>query len=265
MVKICAEIGVNWNPKRRSFFNRHPDFLQDAKEMICEAKTAGADMAKFQLYNYDTIRDVSDAKLHQKLVDRMFVDEFLMEELVNYGKEKEITVFFSCMYPEGMEILERIGVDAIKIREKEGSQVMEEKSEGRKIIDLAMATGKQLYISSQKLPTDTLYLYGGYDNIVWVRCWPMYPPQEEEVNLADLQGWNGYSNHLPGKLGVWACIHAATFDMEYIEIHVTRAYWNNDIDINVSMSFEDLEDVVQGIKSLEKMNAVRKKSDQYLM
>lgn len=244
---VIAECSVNWKD------------ISEAKAMILAAKESGADMAKFQLYNYEVIKNspIFD-QLHQRMLGK---DECV--ELIETGKSLGIPVFFSCMYPEAVDLVKELQVPAIKIRELDGRDVLKEGSLGKYIVDKALATGIPTYISREALPADSNYLY----NATWVYCIPKYPPSVEDVDLTMLEGMPGYSNHLPGRSGVWACLVAATFGLRYLEVHCTIDHHSReeDIDKAVSLDFSELKEVVEGIKALDKMKAIRHREDEYLI
>lgn len=99
-IKIIAECGCNWTS------------LEEAKLMIQECKKYDLDLVKFQLFDERVIKE-SDHYKFLKTIQLSFEDA---KELFEYGKSINQDVFFTPMYPEAVDMCEKIGVNYYKIR-----------------------------------------------------------------------------------------------------------------------------------------------------
>jgi len=99
-MKIIAECGVNY------------DDLDQALRMVGYSNWAGADYAKFQLYDSETIKD---HPLRDELAKRMLSREDA-QELVDCGKKAKAPVFFTPMFLDAIEWIAEMGCHLIKIR-----------------------------------------------------------------------------------------------------------------------------------------------------
>lgn len=107
---LIAECGVSW------------DTLDEARAMIECAKGAGFTLAKFQYYNEAVIKRTADESLREKLRARKLVGG-QVAALYRHGKKCGIPVFFTVMFPEGIETILAIGVDYLKVRHADAENI----------------------------------------------------------------------------------------------------------------------------------------------
>lgn len=245
MTKIIAELGVNWQGD-----------LSIAKDMILRSKRAGADFVKFQLFNYEIIKD---SKYKDEL-SNMIIDYSKLNELRGYAFQQHIGFGVSCMYPEAFDIIRKIGVpvDFIKIREKDHCNVDIARPAVKYCdeVDILLLISTERYISE-----DDYFRYNLYHtkHAKYLYCISKYPPELNEINERYISGFyfDGLSNHFPSK---YLPMIAVARNLEYVEIHVKRStkigilYTPGlQIDENVSIDFEDLEEVCNLKIILEEM------------
>ncbi len=146
--------------------------------MIEEAKDAGADLVKFQLYDAEDDKD----KPHYKFSKQSELSFDQAKMLFDYGKEVGIEVFFSVFGVKYVEWCETIGVRRYKIAcWNHNSDLMR----------AIWATNKPLIISetSPSLGRD-------YDSLY---CVSKYPASRKDIKLPDFLGdYDGFSDHTIG-------------------------------------------------------------------
>lgn len=194
-IKIIGECAVNWND------------LEEAKRLIKACKEAGIWACKFQLYNKANLRLIEDPLVQEYCLRRM-LDYNSALELFEYGKSIGQEVFFTCMYPESVDICERIGVNYYKVRCFDKFN--------KKIIYKIIKTKKPYFVSVDGIFQDQKYDFGDF----LLFCVPKYP-----ANIKDYweffefmpHDWNGISDHTS-----CTCLLqiAQEYGVKYFEKHV---------------------------------------------
>ena len=175
---IIAEIGHNANGNMRL-----------NKAMIDEAKACGADAAKFQLYDVDTIKKYYQSRYSElKWASLTFEDA---KELKEHCDKVGIEFMASAFDPERVKWLEKLGVK----RHKLASRSIYDK----KLIKAMEATGKQIIASwgrwdySKGMPkiknADYLYCISEYPAHITADMFPI--KFEKELH-------SGFSDHTIG-------------------------------------------------------------------
>jgi sialic acid synthase SpsE len=202
MCKVMAEIGVNWRN------------LDEADKMIKEAADAGADIAKFQVYEnkgFPIGSQLYNIALTQKDI------AYLFYRCRSHGIEFLATP----MYPEAVGMLDPF-VKRWKVR------YMDRRNED--ILSLCRSTGKEMLISG-----DNLY------------CVPEYPPQNAPIERIPEQ-YCGVSSHYPdiNVVEKWA-----KQGIEYLEVHVKRDNYDPAWccpDNHVSITMSELAELCRRLK-----------------
>jgi N,N'-diacetyllegionaminate synthase len=230
MTFIVAEIGINWDGS-----------LELAKEMIFQAKKCGCDAVKFQAFTKETVKDHPEK---DRLLKSSISSENI-ESIHQLAKNANIEWFCTPMYFDAVALIEPY-VQKIKIRYSDGKILLENKSS--KLIDAVLQTGKNIIISSEATPINSKF----YSNpkIDWLYVVPKYPCIFEDINFTNLNDFNGYSNHCPDIL---APITAVMLGSKIIEVHITSDKKKNFIDNPVSFDYNELENMVNQIRKLEKI------------
>ena len=236
MTFIAAELGVNWRN------------LDEAKRMIGLAQEAGADAVKFQCYLGEHVKGhPREAELIEKIL--RLAD---LQTLKDTAEECGIEFFATPMYPEAVDMLEKISVKRYKIRYADRYN--------NDLINAVLKTNKKILLSCDKAYLNHLMYEKGSEvefnpaRIDYIYCIPEYPPQEIPLpsDFSDSL-FEGYSNHYPS---ISAPLAAAARGAEYIEVHVKKSKSHDSytpIDDAVSITFTELEELVKMIREIEKV------------
>lgn len=247
-VTVVAEIGVNWKS------------LPEAIGMISSAKLAGADKCKFQCYDKSALKGIPGPAAARLTETQL--NEYRCGRLMEAGEANDIPVFFTPMYPEAVEFLERLGVKTYKIRERDGAALVSKEGSASAVdptplIKKVMDTGKPIYISVQRKPLDQFFLH--HPKISYLYCKPAYPARLEELELWRCAYNYGFSCHTPD---IMAPITAAVLmqtnieenTAKVIEVHVSNEPKADYLDCNVSFNFDELKTLVTMVRKAEKEN-----------
>ena len=239
--------------------DNHMGNLDTAKEMCRQAKLAGADCIKFQhhLPDEEMLKDVPmssnfDIPLYEFLkLHALTLDQHI--ELMRYCKT--IGILYLCTpfsYKAACELNE-IGVPAFKI----GSGEMTDIPSLKKIAEF----GKPMIVSTGMSTMDEIRRT--YDMLVasgvafaFTNCLSEYPPRYEDVNLGVIKEMKknfpkaviGHSDHTPD---LYTCYAAVSLGAHIIEKHVILNKLTPGPDQTVSIDFEELHRLVEGIRKIE--------------
>jgi len=251
MIEIIAEIGIN-----------HNGYMGLAKDMIWAAKEAGADVAKFQIYDPKRVLD----KNHPLLVDHWetILATELSRDQVNILKGEcdraGIEFLASVFRPEVVEWTEEIGMERYKIA-------------SRSVYDKPLAkaiakTGKPVIVSYGMIEPDwPPYIWWehmdggviqGNPQISKLYCVSKYPTELSDIDFYDggtlslfQQGvYQGFSDH---SVGIAASVAAMVVGAKIIEKHVTMHKGMAGPDHRCSISFYELEQLCNFRDDLEEM------------
>ncbi len=247
---IIAEIGSNHNGE-----------MELAKKMICEAKRCGADCVKFQSWtknsifskkvyedNYflrDDYRNRTDYTL-EEIVDKYHIGVEEHHELKKYCDQIEID-FNSTPFSKAETdlLVDELQVPFIKIASMDLTNIPFLKYIASKERPVVMSTGLG---SLQDVAAAVECLESnGCKEIVLLHCVSIYPPENNQVNLNNIDmlrmNFNypvGYSDHT---LGVVAPILSIAKDVCIIEKHFTLDKEMEGWDHKVSANPEELKQI----------------------
>lgn len=239
--------------------DNHMGSLETAKEMCRQAKLAGADCIKFQhhLPEEEMLPEVPmssnfDVPLFEFLKQHaLTLDQH--RELLEYCKEIGIQYLCTPFSLKAAYELDEIGVEAFKI----GSGEMTDIPSLLKIAEL----GKPMIISTGMCTWEEIQRT--YDALAatgvplaFTNCLSEYPPKYEDVNLnviGELQkrfehAVIGHSDHTPD---LYTCFGAVALGAKIIEKHVILDKRTPGPDQSVSIDFEDLYHLVDGVRKVE--------------
>lgn len=230
-VMIVAECGVNFKN------------MDEAKEMIEFSKRAGADAAKFQ---YFRPVDIQNHPLKDRLLPIAFYDWRKAWELVEFGKSIGITVFFTPENENCVDDLEKAGNPLYKIGHNNCRNM--------KLFKKIVATEKDMIISAgigMHVPRAAIIRMGYKKKIRVLYCNPNYPTHEEDVYMPYFgTTYDGFSDHTKDIL---SSLVSLSRNASILEIHVKMD--DNCIDVAVSKTFEELRQIVQYAKRIEKIRS----------
>ena len=249
MTEIIAEIGVNWSSD-----------ISIAKDMILQSKRAGADFVKFQMFNNEVIKD---SKYKDEL-SSMILDDELVAELYLCAKLNRIKFGVSTMYEEAFNTLNEADIvpDFIKIRhaDRNNHEIAQRAVDYCLINDTKLIVSVEDFFMGSKLRYDTSIIYERYEFTNYMYCIPKYPSELSQIykEYINSKYFSGYSNHYPSK---YLPMIAITGNLKFVEVHVRRPLKGSNmlynpglqIDENISIDFDDLEDVCKFRDTLSKL------------
>ena len=230
MVFVICEIGVNWAGLKDVAF-----------DMIAQAKKTGCDAVKMQMFSKAEIKN----SIFYPQLESMILkpDSPLDPKIFKEYAETVVGIkwFATPFNLRALDYLNVIGVEYIKIREADSGRA--------DLVDAALATSKKIFISSYETVTDPKLLFN--PNVKILFCIPHYPPKIDELHRLkeNLEGYfQGYSNHYPE---VWPSILACAYGAEVIEIHAKHFAVEKALDEPVSLSFNQIAELVKAIRHIE--------------
>ena len=238
-----------------------------AKEMITQAKLAGADAIKFQHHLPDE-EMLPDVPMSNNF--NMPLYEFLKKYALKIEQHLELKQFcesigiqFICtpFSYKAAEELKEIGVDVFKIGSGEmtdiPSLVRIAKFGKPMIVSTGMSTFEEIdrtynALSSRNVP------------LILLNCVSEYPPVYEDINLEVISKMKsrypkaviGHSDHTPD---LYTSFSAVTLGAMIIEKHVILDKRQPGPDQSVSIDFVDLSKLVDGIRKIESAMGDEKK------
>jgi len=198
--EIIAEIGQN-----------HNGDMDLAKKLIHECKRAGADVAKFQLYDARSLFP----KEGNEWFDYNCKTELSRDQIRMLAQECDragIEFMASVFDIERIAWLEDVGMKRYKIASR---SIFE-----NDLIGAVAATGKPMLVSLGKWGRSGLPDIKASGGVHYLYCIAKYPPELSEVHLkkADFDVYAGFSDHT---IGTAAAIAAMARGARVIEKHFT--------------------------------------------
>ena len=183
---IIAEAGIN-----------HNGDMDLAKRMILEAKKAGVDAVKFQTFRTEEfIQDKEELYTYQshgvevtesqyEMFKRTEFSEEEWRELKNFCDKQDIIFLSTVSSTDGLELLLRIGVDAVKVGSDDFVNIpLLEKYEKYglpMIVSCGMAAEEEIAVTLKTLRAEE-----GHP-VCLMLCTSEYPTPPEDVNAKKLQ------------------------------------------------------------------------------
>ena len=255
-VFIIAEAGVN-----------HNGDIDLAKELINEAKNAGADCIKFQTFKAERVvldnapkaeyqkitTNPSESQL--KMLEKLELSEKAHKELFDYCQKKGI-MFLSTPYnKKDVDLLDQLGVQGYKLASLhiiEPAFIEYVTEKGKPIL---MSTGMATLTEVDEA-VRTIRSIRKDDQFVLLQCTTNYPSLPEHANIKAMntmeKAFNlhvGYSDHTQS---FTACIVAVALGAKVIEKHFTLDKNLDGPDHSSSETPESLKQLVKIIREAEK-------------
>lgn len=248
-VYVIAEAGMN-----------HDGSLGNAIRMAEVAAECGADAVKFQLHDADaeTTRDAPSPPYfqHETRWEYFRRTAFTDEQWATLKAACEaagIDFLCSAFSVEAVERLERIGVERYKVGSGEVTNL--------ELVRRVAATGKPVFLTSGMSSWAELDAAVGAagDDVTVMQCTSEYPTPPEHVGLNVLAELRerygrpvGFSDH---SLGNYAAFAAVALGAVAVEKHFTLSKGLYGPDAAMALEPDELEDLVDGIRSIETMLA----------
>jgi sialic acid synthase SpsE len=206
--EIICEIGINHNGN-----------LTYAYEMIELAKKAGANVAKFQLYDPEKLLNQNDFSARDWTAiehSRLTWDQTY--SVNEHCKKVGIEFMASCFDEERFGWLEELGVKRHKIASRSIYDFDH--------VDRVKASNKPYIVSLGMVKEDEsplacrVSLGMGVEDVSFLYCVSKYPPPLAEVNFPDFHNnqWQGFSDHT---IGLAAAKAALAKGAQIVEKHFT--------------------------------------------
>lgn len=245
----------------------HLQSIERAKEIIKEAKEAGADAIKLQTYRPDTITvDCRGPEFMAtpgspwegmnlfELYATAYTPWEWHEELFTYARELGITCFSSPFDLTAVDFLEKLGAPAYKIASFEINDIP--------LIRKVAMTGKPIIISTGIAETDDIELAlktcreAGNEQVILLKCVSEYPTPYEELNLKTITDMGnkfdcviGLSDH---SMGHSVDVAGVALGAMVVEKHLTLRRADGGPDGLFSMEPEEFAEMVTQIRNIEK-------------
>ena len=261
MTKIIAEIGVNHNGK-----------LSLAKKLIDMAKSAGADIVKFQTFVPEDVV-ISNLKLapYQKkiyrkkqqtmlsMIRKYFLNFTEQKKLYNYCKKRKIQFLSSPFDIKSAEfLLKELKLKMVKIPSGEITNYPLLKYISKFNIKIILSTGMSNLIEI-KNALKVLKKSGHIKskNICILHCHTDYPTKLSDCNLNSI---NYLKHHLKLKVGLSdhtnnnnVAFLAVAIGVDYIEKHITLNKNMKGPDHKASLEPKDLIDLIKVVNNAKKI------------
>jgi sialic acid synthase SpsE len=237
---VIGEIGSNHNH----------NFSKTIK-LINEAKKAGCDAVKFQLFKADTI--IQKKYPGWKILSKLELKETWLKKLKNYTHKKNMLFSVSPFDLESVRVLKKINIDFFKIAstELEDFELIKEVASSRKPIILSTGAARLTEISEA-----IEILRKKKSNLALLHTVSIYPPRIDQMNLNMINSLNqafhlpiGFSDH---STSFTLPIVAVSLGACIIEKHITLDKKSKGPDHHFSLEPNELKIMVKGIREIEK-------------
>lgn len=240
--------------------DNHLGNMDAAREMIRQAKLAGADAIKFQ-HHLPEEEMLPDAPMSANFDEPLF--EFLKKYALTLDQHRELKAFAEDVVGitylctpfswKAAQELETIGLAAYKIGSGEMTDVPS-------LVRIA-GFGKPMIVSTGMATWDEIdrtatALGRTKAPLALMNCVSEYPPVYEDINLGVItdmiarypQVVIGHSDHTPD---LYTCYASVAFGAKLIEKHVILDKRQPGPDQSVSIDFRDLAQLVDGVRKIE--------------
>jgi len=243
-IEIIAEIGINHNGN-----------LKIAEELIVQASAAGADVAKFQLYDPRKLLKPADfiaQDWESILCSQLSFDE--TKKLKEICDGYSIEFLASAFDVERLQWLENLNVKRYKIASR---SVYDEE-----IAKFIAGTYKDVLVSYGMIEYDEdplIFEYCGHRSVERLYCVPQYPALLESIRFnRDMFNYeyHGFSDHT---IGITAAMTAIVLGAEIVEKHFTYDKQASGPDHCCSIEFEELRRLCKFRDEFLRIGAVDKK------
>jgi len=254
MTYIIAEVGGN-----------HDGELNQALILIYEAKKAGANAIKFQIYNADKLVHPNEPALKQakgytKQIDRFKDLQFSHNEwmeIIQVCNDEGIDFMATCFDIETLEKYEPY-MSMIKISSGDLTY--------KRLIKKASSYKKPVILSTGMSDLNEINRASNWadpDQTV-MHCVSSYPCKDKDANIEAIENLKrtyrnvGYSDHT---IGITACLMAVSLGATVIEKHFTLDKTRDYGDHPLSSDSSELAELVQHVQRIDNMRGKQKPSD----
>lgn len=241
--------------------------LSEAKQMIKETSDAGADAIKFQVFltdeasrfmgdkdilvDFKTPSGKKQEKVYEALKRRELTkDEW--KELVNYSKDLKILFIASVYFPETVDFIKEIGVDAIKVSKGDINNVL--------LIDKISKSDLPIILDAREKFEDVerdieICKKNKNEKIIIMHCPSGYPAENSGIHLSAISAIKercpypvGFADHSPGGTMNYAAI---AFGAKILEVTITPDKTIEKVEHFMSLELQELKNFVINIRAVE--------------
>jgi len=241
-VTIVAEIGVNHNGE-----------YSEAIQLIEEAKKAGVDAVKFQLWGKDQFLAISDLRLNEKEI------EITKLHAESFGLEWFCTAFDM----ESLKFVDSLGVKIFKIPSNRAvvknldmiDAIIEKayQKRGKLFISTGISSDAEIELISWKaICTDATFFH-------CVSAYPTKPSESRLLELKRLENWRIGEGYVKRRIGLSdhsglpeIPVAAVAMGATVIEVHLTMNKNQEGPDHKASMEPETFAEMIRMIRNVEK-------------
>jgi len=251
---LVAEVGLS-----------HDGSLGLAHAFIDEIARNGADAVKFQTHIAEAestpaepfrVKFSRQDATRYEYWKRIAFSEPQWQGLAEHAREKGLIFLSSPFSREAVDLLERVGMEMWKIASGEIGNLP--------LLDAMIATGRPILLSSGM--SDMLEMDKAVDRVrraglplAVLQCTTAYPCPPERIGLNMIPFFReryGCSVGLSDHSGtIYPGLAAATLGAEVVEVHVTMSRGMFGPDVPASITMEELRELVDGIRFVERMRA----------
>lgn len=255
---IIAEAGVN-----------HNGSLDNAKKLVDAAAEAGADFVKFQTFKAEKLvsKNAKQAEYQKRntgssddsqfnMLKKLELSEADHFALAEYARERGIFFFSTAFDEDGLDFLEKLGLQLYKIPSGEITNLpyLKKIAQRRKptLLSTGMATLGEIEAAVSVLLENGLQR----SDITVLHCNTEYPTPFEDVNLCAMNTIGralgvrvGYSDHT---IGIEVPVAAVALGAVCIEKHFTLNREMEGPDHKASLEPGELKAMVESIRHIEK-------------
>ena len=243
----------------------HDGSLGLAHAYIDEAARGGADAVKFQTHIAAAestpaepfrIKFSRQDATRYEYWQRMEFTEAEWHGLAEHAAERKLIFLSSPFSHDAVALLTRVGMAMWKVPSGEVGNVP--------LLDAMIATGRPLLLSSGMSPIAELdkaveRIRRAGNTLAVLQCTTAYPCPPERVGLNMIPFFRdryecfvGLSDHSGT---IYPGIAAATLGSEIVEVHITMSRGMFGPDVRASVTIEELRQLVEGIRFVERMRA----------
>ena len=253
---IIAEMSAN-----------HMQDLKRARQIIAEAKQAGADAIKIQTYKPDTLTidcygeeflctpgSPWEGMNLYELYKTAYTPWEWHDELFECAKENDISMFSTPFDLTAVDFLHKYDMPAFKVASYEINDIPLIRKIARENKPIIISTGLAT-LSDIELAVDTCKSEGN-NKIILLKCVSEYPTPYEDINLNTMVNMKdtfgctvGLSDH---SLGSCVSIAAVALGAKVIEKHFTLSRKDGGADADFSMEPNEFSKMVEDIRNVEK-------------
>jgi N,N'-diacetyllegionaminate synthase len=240
--------------------DQHFGSVEMAKEMALNAMQCNVNAIKFQhhLPDEEMLKDMpSSSNMIEPLYDFLVKNALTIKEHSEVSDYcEEIGIEYMCTpfsYKASLELIEHTNIKRFKIGSGEMTDIPSLKKIAALELPMIVSTGMSTYDEIDETYTA---LVDKVDNLSLLYCVSEYPPVYEDMNLLNIKTMRhrypnatiGHSDHTPDLFTAFA---AVAIGAKIVEKHVILDKKMPGPDQSVSIDFNDLKKLVDGIRKIE--------------